>query len=333
MSRTLKLMSIPEIMEMAKGSVDFQGMRGELNWWTIFSGKVSHSHFDAIVDEIQANGFGMPIVLCDRFDDGNYLIGNGHHRLCAAILLGLWRIPVMVTVGADRDDYMCQDDSMDDWNRPMQGYSFDYWGMLKQNMESDYENYDEDEDCHDGGGFWCDECGTEFRISDHCCLQCHEEGMHVDKCGECDYRASECVCAYVTPGMVAENEWNYIRCIDCGQFGYALSHMHCAIDRHMDEAQDEDYGWQAERALLVSVGAAAEWAPGPKAQWHPEGVLDEAYAQEARWNADAPLRAARAAYEACVSNMREACKYGASEYVMLDHANAMVVAWNAYAAL
>lgn len=332
MSRTLKLMSIPEIMEMAKGSVDFQGMRGELNWWTIFSGKVSHSHFDAIVDEIQANGFGMPIVLCDRFDDGNYLIGNGHHRLCAAILLGLWRIPVMVTVGSDRDDYMCQDDSMDDYGRPMEGYSFEYWEMLSQWMEADYDNMDEN--AEDGGDFYCDDCGTGYRISDYCCLECHNQAAHVIKCDDCGYDEGECVCAFVTPGLLAEDDYKYIRCMDCGGFGYAQYHAHCAINaRHYDEAADDNYGWDAERAMLVSVGAAEAWAPGPKAQWHPEGVLRDAYAEEDRWNADAPLRAARAAYEAHVRNMREAVEYGAGEYVMLDHAQKMVEAWNAYVSI
>lgn len=295
MSRELKLMTIPEIMEMATRSVDFQGMDG-LNWWTIFSGKVSHSHFDAIVDEIQANGFGMPIVLCDRFNDGQYWIGNGHHRLCAAILLGLWRIPVMVTSGQDRDDYMCEADSMDDWNKPISGYSFEYWEMLRTNMESiDFDYVDEDAD---NGG---------------------------PKCGECEYDEDECICAVVTPDMY---EWQYIYCQDCNGYGYAMNHRACGMENAHDLAIDEHYGYLAERDNLIRVGAIL----GTGA-WHPEAVLRDAYADHEAWMADEPLRAARAAWEEAVDSMREAALGGASIYVITYWAGVVDRANQAYEAL
>lgn len=321
MSRELRLMTIPEILEIATRSVDFQGMDG-LNWWTIFSGKVSHSHFDAIVDEIQANGFGMPIVLCDRYNDGNYWIGNGHHRLCAAILLGLWRIPVMVTSGMDRDDYMCQNDSMDDYGRPLDGYSFEYWGMLQENMEADYENFDENAES-EGGAFFCDDCYDDIRVSDECCQECHNDAVHQAKCEMCGYE--ECICAIVTPDL---DDWHYLYCQDCDDLGYALRHRGCAIPRVWDEAHAEDWGYEAEKARMIEVGAIL-----PDGMWHPLYILNDAYDEHAQWLADMPLREARRNYEQAIADMREAVLNGAGEYLIAYWAGVVNDARIAYDAL
>lgn len=352
MARELKLLTIPEILRMATGSVDFPGMRGGIDWSEMFAGKVAHGHFDALVDEIQANGFGMPIVLCDRYNDGNYVIGNGHHRLCAAILLGLWRIPVMVSEGGDRTDFMCNRDSADDYARPIQGRSDDYWSMLQSNLPYGFITADPIDvdalgklhsttDDTDGGVFYCFDCATGYRVSDYCCLECHDAAEHVARCGECANVESQCACGQCSEcGYMAcictvldlalwlGDRWAYFRCTDCGEYGYPREHGKCARERDHDGAIDEHYGWQAERANLIRVGALY-----PDGAWHPENVLSEAYAEHAAWEADAPLRLARDRYLACLNRLREAVLAGAGDYAVMIDAENVADAWKAYAAL
>lgn len=288
----IQLLSIPEIMAMAKGSVDIANRNGEVDWWGIFSAKVSAGHFDAIVDEIQANGFGMPIVLCDMYGDGHYSIGNGHHRLSAAILLGLWRIPVIVADGADRGDYMQPNDSMDDYGRPINyAGTYDYWNMLQQNMEeSDYNNYDES----DHPQFYCDYCGEYLNNSVYCCEECHNNDQH-PRCSICeevecgdDHECAEC-------GAIAVNAEDHL--IACHERDYGMMyHWDAEFPNHYvfsacircdGERWDDALSEHAEfLALSVPIG-----------MWHPAAVLADAYADDEAWEADRPLREARAYWE------------------------------------
>lgn len=331
MSRELRLMTIPEVLRMANGSVDFPGMVDGLNWGEIFSGKVSHSHFDAIVDTIQRDGFAMPIVLCDRQDGRGYVIGNGHHRLCAAILLGLWRIPVMVSEGPNRDDFMCEADSADDWNAPIEGpTSFEYWDMIRDNLpEGGYDMGDErDENGSDGNGgaFICYPCNDYYRISDDCCLECHDAIHHRELCSNCDNALSECVCKFLDYADVRDGYgYTYMFCLDCNEYGYLMSHTHCAIDRHYSEAlymvsgmrtwERDLNGYVLAIAPAINVGA-----------WHPEAILADAYYMHEEWLADEPRRNAQRDKVSALELLKIAVLNEASEYVIAYRAQELASA-------
>lgn len=344
MARELRLLTIPEVLRMANGSVDFPGMRGGIDWGQLFAGKVAHSHFDALVDEIMENGFGMPIVLCDRQDGRGYVIGNGHHRLCAAILLGLWRIPVMVSEGRDRTDFMCNRDSADDYGRPISGSSHDYWDLMEshvpyghvaadENVRADalgYLHADTDDET-DNGSFFCGDCDQPYRVSDYCCLECHDAAEHQSKCERCENAQSDCVCFLIDVERWQNMGWHYGVCLDCGNYGYAMNHGACAIDRDHDDALDEHYGWQAERANLIRVGALL-----PDGAWHPVSVLSEAYAMHAEWEegaADRAMAAAREAWQAAVQAVRDAVRDGAGPWFLSSLCEAAAARRNEFEAL
>lgn len=122
------MMRIDDILQYVTHSAD---ITGPVDWFAIMANKVSHSHFDWLCDEIMEYGFTLPIVLMDNGDD-TYTLGNGHHRLCAAILLGLHAIPVIILT----DDYTHEDSH--DGNITLPAASWDYWELLCQNMEGDH---------------------------------------------------------------------------------------------------------------------------------------------------------------------------------------------------
>lgn len=326
MTAELRLMSIPEIMGMASGSVDIANKNGECDWWGIIAAKASAGHFDNIVDTIASEGFGMPIVLCDRYNDGRYVIGNGHHRLVAAILLGLWRIPVMVSEGANRDDFMRPEDSMDDYGKPIERYGMEYWGMLEGNIEQDdYRAAWEDAES-EHPEFYCGDCGEYYRNSVECCLTDHRAAHHIpEACGWCDNEAEE----YADHKMgCPERDWDMEWCSSCGFSHYLRNLCESMIDAIHEDALSEDYAWEAEAEGYRRVGAAY-----PIGAFHPEGVLRDAYAEDEAFERDRPMREALAHWHACIKDMREVCQFGASEYVINAHAAKINDAWNAYMAL
>lgn len=50
----------------------------------------------ALCDDIRANGIREPILL-----GGDGRVWDGHHRVCAAVFIGLDRVPIEHALGAD----------------------------------------------------------------------------------------------------------------------------------------------------------------------------------------------------------------------------------------
>lgn len=279
------------ILSRVTASLDFHN---EFNWWQVLAGKVSHDHFDWLCDEIRTNGFTIPIVIV-KHDDENWSTGNGHHRLCAAILLGLEEVPVIFTDG----DYWRFEDSHDG-DVELSSPSFDYWQMLKGNMQQQFPGdehngvyraqYNGDNYDGDNGMIHCDDCGENYGEWD--CHDCPNV-----RCGECEYVEDECCCAMVTPQQLADDEYRYIRCQDCGGWGYALHHAACAIPQHWEMAIAEN---------------AARHIPA----WHPEYILADAYQEHAEWLRDEPLRQAHKEWQNACDRLRLAVSEGVSDTML-----------------
>lgn len=166
------MMPVDEILQYVTGSVDICFNGREVDWFEIFAAKVSHDHFDTLVDTLIEQGFTMPIVLGESHL-GGYIVGNGHHRLCAAILLGFDEIPVII----DREaDFLHFDDTHDgEWNPGTPSY--DYWHLLVTNMEGDH-------------------CGDEYN-------RAHRLAFNV-YCLECQELREECECLSADLGYWCE---------------------------------------------------------------------------------------------------------------------------------
>lgn len=110
---TVEMVSVEWIMQNAGGSVDaVTGEDGYPDYLKMAQRKGSDPQFAALVSTIMENGFRVPIVLCNNYDVWGHGVrqavhGNGHHRMIAAILLGLDEIPVYWSDFAKEMDFMC----------------------------------------------------------------------------------------------------------------------------------------------------------------------------------------------------------------------------------
>jgi hypothetical protein len=82
-----------DILANVRYSSDIDGFDGSVkSWKTLLKVKLSDFWVPALIREIQAKGFKVPIHL-DKYTPGSWDLGNGHHRLAVAILLGLDEVP------------------------------------------------------------------------------------------------------------------------------------------------------------------------------------------------------------------------------------------------
>jgi hypothetical protein len=89
-----EMVKVAEIVENATSSVDFGEFDGSVrSWKTLLMYKLGDRQVPALIRAIQTEGFNVPIYL-DRDDPDEWIIGNGHHRLSVAILLGMDEVPV-----------------------------------------------------------------------------------------------------------------------------------------------------------------------------------------------------------------------------------------------
>lgn len=101
----VEMVSVAWIMQNLSDSIDgFCGPAGEFDWVGMISHKAADRDFMPLVGTIITHGFRVPIVIIP-LDERSFKMGNGHHRLAAAILLGLDEIPVYWP--RDCDGYMC----------------------------------------------------------------------------------------------------------------------------------------------------------------------------------------------------------------------------------
>lgn len=88
----IKMVSVTEIMRNLRDSADnyhFTDVRG---WFWMMECKLADYQTPSIIRAIEEFGFLDPICITKEFD--GWRLGNGHHRLAIAIMLGLDEIPV-----------------------------------------------------------------------------------------------------------------------------------------------------------------------------------------------------------------------------------------------
>jgi hypothetical protein len=316
----LRMISVGEILRNLSDASDIGRIDTPEDFFGLFAAKVSHDHFDWLADRIMEQGFTVPI--CIHENGSGWSVGNGHHRLCAAILLGLDTIPVFWG-----DSW--EPDSHDGEQAPDNECLTDYWDLLSQNMEGEhYGNHDsawrrqyfsgdddDDESCD------CDDC----RRAQHpeCTLcgadDCDREQHLCEECGEyADAPEMHRIGCHAA-------DWQVVYCYDeacslrgLGQYRYR-KYQACEHIRMLQ--------WDAAMAEHVLRGFPALGA------WHPASVLAEAYAEEAQWEADRALREARERHERALARVRDAVKRGAGDFRLMIECREAIETEDAYMAL
>lgn len=275
------MMPVAHILQNVNRSLDVD-MYGEFDWFKVLANKVSHAHFDALTDTILGEGFTLPIVLVGNDVDG-YCVGNGHHRLCVAILTGISAIPVIVD---DEGDYWAFEDSHDgEWNPGER--SFEYWGMLEDNIPD---------------GYWGDG-GNEVHRGQ---FGNRPTGGDDDYSNDCDY------CDIPDNGNVAyedhrlgcpEREYELVYCVHCGYSHYRYN----ACEWMLADIWQEAIAEHRARGFL------------PNGMWHPAYILTSAYDENVRRERAALVESARADWIRAINDVRAAVERGAGEWAMVGY--------------
>lgn len=127
---TVEMVSVEWIMKNVDGSVDGYDTTQGVNYQRMVSYKGSDSSFGPLVGAIFDQGFRVPIVLCLNYRGKNITLGNGHHRMVAAILMCIDQIPVYWSDCEVYKDYMCVDHSTDETCNPWTLYP--HWKDLSE---------------------------------------------------------------------------------------------------------------------------------------------------------------------------------------------------------
>lgn len=87
-----------EIIRNVRGSVDYGNLLNADDWRGMLKNKLSDPQVPQLIREISDNGFNVPIRIGKDMPN-NWELGNGHHRLSVAILLGLEKVLITDNVG------------------------------------------------------------------------------------------------------------------------------------------------------------------------------------------------------------------------------------------
>ena len=89
---------ISDLVKTLSGSCDYG--YGESWLIGIFNMKLGDNEMGWLIDSVLENGMVTPLNVI-RKRNGDFEMGNGHHRLVAALLCGIEHIDVVVTSGID----------------------------------------------------------------------------------------------------------------------------------------------------------------------------------------------------------------------------------------
>lgn len=112
---TVEMVSVEWIMQNTTDSIDGFGATDEehrpyVDYGYLVRSKATDHCFGDLVGTIMERGFRVPIVLVQNYyAEGDLMHGNGHHRMAAAILLGIDEIPVYWNDARKSRGYMCSD--------------------------------------------------------------------------------------------------------------------------------------------------------------------------------------------------------------------------------
>jgi hypothetical protein len=119
---TTQMWSITDILNTVTESADFPEFDGSPSMWAyLIASKSGDLHTPVLAEKILTEGFTTPICIY-RGRYGAYALGNGHHRLVCAIILGMDEIPVLYTEteeyypdASDGEDIYEEDEEISDW--------------------------------------------------------------------------------------------------------------------------------------------------------------------------------------------------------------------------
>lgn len=98
----IQMWNVSDILQNVTESADFPEFDGSSSSWAyLIASKAGDYHSPILAQKILDEGFTTPICIY-RNGYGGYGVGNGHHRLVCAILLGMDEIPVLYT---DTNEY------------------------------------------------------------------------------------------------------------------------------------------------------------------------------------------------------------------------------------
>ena len=123
---SVETVNLIDLINTLDGSLDC----GDSAYWIdyVFIEKVRDCQMSTIVNSILDAGMTCPLNVI--FDGNTFIMGNGHHRLIAALLCGIEDIPIYVTRHTDWgkseiedydnmtdfEDQSCNDDLIDIYN-------------------------------------------------------------------------------------------------------------------------------------------------------------------------------------------------------------------------
>jgi ParB-like nuclease family protein len=88
----VKMMSVAELLRKLKESADCYNLESTQGWFYMLESKLADPQTPSIIRAIEEFGFLDPICITKEY--AGWKLGNGHHRLAIAIMLGLDEIPV-----------------------------------------------------------------------------------------------------------------------------------------------------------------------------------------------------------------------------------------------
>lgn len=90
---TVTMVKVSTLLRNVKDTLDCFSTNEPSEWLRMINDKTGDEQFATLIRLIETEGFTDPIGIM-QYDD-YWLLGNGHHRMVAAILLALDEIPVV----------------------------------------------------------------------------------------------------------------------------------------------------------------------------------------------------------------------------------------------
>lgn len=90
----ITMVKVSDLLRNVTETLDYFKTSEPSEWLRMITDKSADEQFATIIRLIETEGFTDPIGIMEY--DGYWLLGNGHHRMAAAILLGLDEIPVVI---------------------------------------------------------------------------------------------------------------------------------------------------------------------------------------------------------------------------------------------
>ena len=122
---------VSDLIKILSGSCDYG--HGESWLMGVFNMKLGDNEMGCLIDSWLENGLVTPLNVIRNWD-GKFEMGNGHHRLVAALLCGIEHIDVVVTHGID---WTCSsaDDMEEDWDVVDEASNVWYWFLREIKAE------------------------------------------------------------------------------------------------------------------------------------------------------------------------------------------------------